>query len=446
MPLRTTLAPLLLVSIALGLLLGTAAADDWPEWMGRGRTGHWRETGIIDRFPAEGPRIVWRQKISGGYSGPAVAAGKVYLTDFQTPADVSALSAPQSRPKIAGKERVICLDAASGDELWQHAYDCTYEIAYPAGPRCTPTVVDGKVYSLGSQGHLFCLDAAKGKVIWSKEFSRDFKSKTPIWGFCGHPLVDGNKLFCMVGGAKGIVYAFDKDTGRELWHAIDAPDPGYSAPVIIEAGGTRQLVVWEPKAVHGLDPETGRIHWSAPLEPLYGMSIMIPRRHGDHLFIGGMGQSLTLKLAADKPAVEEVWRGTTTSGVGPVNMTPFLENDLIFGVDQPGALRAVDLHSGKRLWETYEPLTGQVKSNRIDSGTAFLVKNGERFFIASETGELIIARLDRAGYHEASRWKLLEPTHPCFGRTVLWSHPAFANKCVFWRNNKEIVCASLAAQ
>lgn len=441
---RMSFASLVVVALASAL-----HADDWPQWLGPKRDSVWRETGIVEKFPSGGPKVLWRVKVAGGYAGPAVAEGRVYVADFLTDADTASVSAPNSKPDIDGKERVLCFDAKTGKPLWSHAYPCHYSISYPAGPRCTPTVQQGKVYALGAEGNLFCLDAAKGTVLWSKDFKADFKAKTPMWGFCGHPLVDGQKLICLVGGEEGVVYAFDKDTGKEIWHALEASGPGYAPPTIIEAGGARQLLIWHPESLNSLDPESGKLYWSVPLVPDYGMSIMSPRQLGDLLFAGGIGgKSVLLKLAADRPAATEVWRGSIKSGASPVNSTPFLEEGFMYAVDQPGTLLGVDLATGERVWETFKPVSEEENPRKINSGTAFLVKNGSRFFLASETGHLIIARLSPQGYEEISRWKMLEPTGRTFGpdRDVLWSHPAFANKCVFARNDKELICVSLAAE
>lgn len=439
---------MLLAGLFIALACPASRADDWPQWMGPKRDSVWRETGLVEKFPDGGPKILWRINIAGGYAGPAVAEGRVYVTDYQTDADTRKVSSPMTRPQIDGKERVLCLDAKSGKEIWKHDYPCKYSISYPAGPRCTPTVHQGKVYTLGSEGNLFCLDAVKGTVLWSKDFKADFQAKTPVWGFCGHPLVDGQKLICLVGGKDGVVYAFDKDSGKVLWHALDAADPGYSPPTLIEAGGARQLLIWHPQSLNSLNPETGELYWSVPLVPQFGMSIMAPRQLGDSLFAGGIGGvSVLLKLAADKPAVTEVWRGSMKTGASPVNATPFLEDGFMYAVDQPGALLGVRLDTGEHVWETFKPVSDKPDTRRVNSGTAFLVKNGDRFFLFSETGHLIIARLSPAGYDEISRTKLLEPTATAFNdRDVVWSHPAFANKCVFARNDKELVCASLAAE
>jgi hypothetical protein len=253
--------------------------------------------------------------------------------------------------------------------------------------------------------------------------------------------------------------AFDKDTGAEKWKALSARDIGYAPPTLIHAGGVDQLVIWHSQAINGLDPLTGKTHWSVGLEPLFGMSIMGPRQHGDRLFAAGIGgAAVVLKLDRDKPKVEVVWqevadkdlgRKPKARGVYPVNMTPFIDNGTIYGVDQPGMLRAVELETGKKLWSTFKPVTGREEPEDYKgagSGTAFVVKNGDRYFLFAETGELVIAQLSPKGYEELSRAKLLDPTGAAFGRKILWSHPAFAHKCVFVRNDKELACYSLAAE
>ena len=152
------------------------SAADWPQWMGPNRDGVWPETGILEKFPEGGPKVLWRTARSpAGYSGPAVADGKVYVTDrvlakgAMNPADPF-----DSKTEVKSTERVLCLDAKTGKEIWKHEYDCPYQISYPAGPRCTPTVHGGKVYALGAMGDLFCLDAKTGKPIWSKNFPKDY--------------------------------------------------------------------------------------------------------------------------------------------------------------------------------------------------------------------------------------------------------------------------------
>src|SRR5262249_12478839 len=150
---------------------------------------------------------------------------------------VSNPSDPFARGQVPGRERVLCLNEADGKTIWQYDYDCPYTVSYPAGPRATPVVSGGKVYTLGAEGHLFCLEAKTGRVLWSHLFTKDYNIPTPLWGFAGHPLLDGNKLICLVGGAGSVAVAFNKDSGQELWRALTAKEPGYAPPVIIDAGG-----------------------------------------------------------------------------------------------------------------------------------------------------------------------------------------------------------------
>ncbi len=434
-----------LASLVVGAsLLGTVQADDWPQWLGPKRDSVWRETGIVEVFPENKLPVKWRVPIAGGYSGPAVAGGKVFVTDF-VKASGEAFNNPGQRAELKGQERVLCFDAATGKELWKHEYDCPYSISYPAGPRATPTVADGKVYVLGAEGNLLCLNADTGKVIWSKELKKEYKTSTQIWGFCAHPLVDGNRLICVVGGEGSTAVAFDKDNGNELWRSIDARLAGYCPPTIIEAGGARQLLIWDADKLNSLNPETGKKLWSFDLAPQYDMSITAPRQSGDLLFASGIGNvGACLKLTKDKPGAELLWKETARNGVPCANSTPILENGMIYGVDcQQGPLRGVKLETGERVWETYVPTTGNT-GQRASHGTAFLVKHQDRFFLFSETGDLILAKLSPIGYEELSRFHVLEPTQECFGRAVIWSHPAFANKCCFARNDKELVCVSLA--
>src|SRR5205807_4919441 len=137
-----------------------------------------------------------------------------------------------SKNAVSGKERVLCLNEADGRVIWQRSYDSTYEVSYAAGPRATPVVSGDKVYTLGTMGHLFCFNVSTGKVLWSKNFIEDYGARVPSWGFAAHPLIDGDKLICLVGGKDGLVAAFNKDTGKELWWALKTSETGYCPPMI----------------------------------------------------------------------------------------------------------------------------------------------------------------------------------------------------------------------
>jgi outer membrane protein assembly factor BamB len=429
---------LLLIMIAAS----TVRADDWPQWMGPKRDNVWREKGILDTFPKGGPKVLWRAKVANGFSGPAVADGLVFITDFVSKADITADNF--DREKYMGNERVLCLDAKTGDVKWKHEYPVTYTVSYPNGPRCTPNYEAGKVYTLGAEGNLFCFDAANGKILWSRDFKKDYSAgKSPLWGFAAHPLIDGNRLICLVGGEGSLVVAFDKTNGKEIWKALTPGEDGigYSPPTIAEAAGVKQLLIWHPESINSLNPETGKVYWSVKVETKNGTSIMAPRVLDNQIFLGAwMRKGQMLKLDDKKPGATTLWKGNARNSVYPVNNTPFLENGHIYGVDTEGELRCVDMKDGERKWETYAPVAG----DKIQSATAHLVKHENRFFIFGETGILVIAKLTPEKYEEVSRWQMLTPTSKAFGRDVVWSHPAFANQCVYARNDRELVCASLA--
>lgn len=419
-------------------------ADDWPQWLGPQRDGVWHETKIVDRLPAE-PHVLWRKQVHGGYSGPAVAQGRVVLTDYKRRAG-TLTNDPGKRTELQGDERVLCFDAVTGEELWSYSYDCPYSISYPCGPRCTPTIAGDRVYTLGAQGHLICLELKTGTVVWKKHLPTEYRGNVPLWGYSGHPLVDGDRLYTLAGGPGSLLVALHKETGKEIWRALDGEEIGYCPPSIIEAGGVRQLLMWTPATLNSLHPETGAVYWSQPLVPNYQMSIMAPRKAGDWLFASAIGSvGAAYKLDPSKPAATVAWTGTPKTAIYCANSTPIIDQGIIYGSDcQTGQFRAVKLETGDRLWETFQPTTGG--DRRASHGTAFLVKHEDRYFLMSETGDLIIAHLSAEKYEEQSRVKLLKPTGECFGRDVVWSHPAFALRCVFARNDEEIVCVSLAKE
>ena len=238
--------------------------------------------------------------------------------------------------------------------------------------------------------------------------------------------------------------AFDKRTGQEMWRSLSVAEAGYCPPVMIEHAGVRQLLIWHTEALNGLDPDSGKVYWSVPLQPGYGMSVTPPRKLGDLLYASGIGNAAVLvKLGASPPSAEVVWRGVAQQALYSCNAPPFLIDDMLYGSDcQLGSLIGARLSDGQRLWETFEPTCGGTR--RASHGTAFLVRHEDRFFLFSETGDLILAQLSPQGYQELGRFHVLDPTNECFGRAVVWSHPAFADRSLFARNDKELVCVNLA--
>lgn len=434
---------LLLLTAAVVLTCGPISAADWPQWLGPGQSGEWQETGLVERIPEGGLPVRWRVPVGLGYAGPAVAGGRVYLFDYDKSSG-EIVNNPGGRTALTGSERLHCLSTSDGSLLWKHEYDAPYNVSYASGPRATPTVDDDRVYILGAEGRLTCLAVRDGAVQWVKDLQAEYGVESPLWGFAAAPVVDGARLYVMVGGEGHGVVALDKLTGAELWRSLSDKDAGYAAPTVVTAGGVRQLIVWLPSQIHGLDPDTGKPYWSIDLKPDYGMSIMLPRHSGQYLFASGIGNvGALLKLASDQPAAEVLWRGKGNNAVYCANSTPLIEDGVLYGCDcRSGALTAVRLDTGDRLWETLAPTAGE--GRKAGHGTAFLVRQADRYWLFSETGDLILARLSPQQYEELGRCHLLDPTNECFGRAVVWSHPAFAERCVFARNDRELVCVSAA--
>ncbi len=375
--------------IAVVLVIVQAGADEWPGWMGPNRDNVWRESGVLEKFPAGGPKVLWRSDVAGGYAGPAVVGANVFVTDFVSAADVKVDNF--NRKEFNGTERVLCLDEATGKIKWKHEYPVNYDISYPAGPRCTPNVDGDHVYTLGAVGHLICFEIATGKIVWQKDLMKEYKTKAPLWGYAAHPLIDGDKLITLAGGEGSHAVAFDKKTGAEKWKTVTSKEQGYAPPTIIECAGVRQLILACPDQVTSVDPETGKQYWTTPYTATNGSIIMSPLMYKGHLFVAGYSnRNLLLKLDESKPGAQVVFKDKNKLAMSPVNVQPFNDDGTLYGCDQGGDLMAVDFLTGKRLWTSTEPFS---KNKSAGSETIFLVRNGKTFWGFNELGELLTCKL-----------------------------------------------------
>lgn len=440
-------------------------AEDWSQWLGNQRDGVWRETGILDKFPPGGPNTLWKASLGGGYAGPAVWQGKVYVTDRLLDKGSKDPENLFQRASSKGAERVRCLDAETGKLIWEHEYPCQYSISYPCGPRCTPVVIDGQVFTLGAMGNLVALDALNGKVLWQVDFVKDWGASVPVWGFAAHPLVFGDSLICLVGGKEkgSLVIAFDRKTGKPAWKNLQLESPqneiGYCPPTLIEVAGRKHLIVWHPEAVECLDPGTGEKRWSVPFRLKANLSVPTPRLSANKLLVSSFyNGSMLLDLGADGTSAKVLWKGAgrgerpaQTDGLHSIMSTPWIDGNEIYGVCSYGELRGLDLATGKRLWSDLRA-TGEMAKPSAEPverwANAFIVPHEKRYFLFNEKGDLIIANLSRAGYLEVDRAHVLDPTgSAAMGgppRKIVWSHPAFAMRSMFVRNDKELVRISLA--
>ncbi|NNJ25089.1 PQQ-binding-like beta-propeller repeat protein [Alienimonas chondri] len=451
---------------AIVLCLASAAvasADDWPQWLGPQRDGVYRETGVTTDFSKTPPKELWRVKIGGGYAGPAVAGGRVFVADWVID-DPDAFPDNQfSNPDLSGKERVLCLDAKTGDAVWEYAPQVTYRIQYPAGPRVTPTVEiepgglggpGGRVYFLGAMGDLVCLDARTGAKVWGYNVVEKFGSTVPIWGFASHPLIDGENLYVIAGPTDGALLCVNKTSGELKWKACRAEDEvGYAPPALYEVNGKEFLAAWTAESLNAVDPATGEVHWSVGLAPQYNMSIAHPVlvEDGDDRLLFCMAedssQCAMVKLAVDPTDEPQIlWRGDARTGMNGVMNTPVVapgmgENGAIFSPDKSGVYIVADMRSGDRLAQDREFF-----DSRMNWGTIFTtpIRDTNAAYFAVETGELQSGTLSPEGATISGSKTLLKPTQIAGGRRVVWVQPAYAMKSVFWRNDNELVRADLS--
>ena len=423
----------LLALSAMAVIATPGWGDDWPQWRGPTRDGEWRETGIVAKFAAAKLPTKWRAAIGPGYSGPTVAQGRVYVSDRLT--------------KPEEVERVHCFDEQTGKPLWSHQYLCRYgRVGYQAGPRASITIVEGRAYALGATGWLHCYEAADGKLLWEKDLEKMYDIQMPIWGIAGAPFIVDDLVILHLGGKNACIVALNRETGDEVWKSL-ADRAQYTTPILVRQMEKPVLVCWTGDSVAGLDPATGKPYWREEFKPRnMPIGVATPVAQQDEIYFTSFYDgSLLLRLRPDEMAVETVWKiagrsEQDTDALHSIISTPVFDGKFIYGVDSYGELRCLNAADGKRLWKN---LTATPNTRW---STIHFVKNGNRYFLFNERGELLIGKLTPQGFEELSRASLLAPTTDQLPQRqgVCWSHPAFANKCVFARNDKELVCASLA--
>jgi outer membrane protein assembly factor BamB len=423
--LKTLLAVVLIVRT---LLLLALRAEDWPQWRGPNRAGVWEEGGLLQKFPAGGLEVRWKMPVGWGWASPVVAKGRVYLADAE-------VKPPQP------KERLHCFDEATGKVLWTHTCDAAYpdwafDPAQESGPVATPVVHEGKVYTVGRLGQVFCLDAVTGVVIWQKDLGKEY---SVVWApGTPSPLIEGDLLILFTGAKRGAsVIAFNRDTGKEVWKALDE-GLTFSSPIVITSGGKRQLIVWTQESVTALDPAEGTVWWRERLITGSDYAVSTPVFYKDRLLVGGM----MFQMNPDKPGATVLWPDTKARErrIFSHTSTALLQGNLVFSAKSSGELICVEADTGRQVWET-------AKITDLKNGAAIhLTPNGDSVLLFTDRGELIRAHLTAKGCEEISRTALLTPTFPFGGRNVTWSPPAFANGHIFVRNGKELICASLAAK
>lgn len=432
------------VSLGVASVLFAAVAvhaEDWPQWRGEGRDGVWREDGVAKKLPARLPRK-WAVPVGAGYSGPTVAGGRVFLTDRLT--------------KPEEVERIHCFDEQTGEQVWSITYPAPYgRIGYQAGPRASVTVHDGLAYALGATGVLHVVEASSGKIRWKKDLADEFDVEMPIWGIAGAPLIYEDLVILHIGGKDACVVALNRGTGQPVWKAL-RDRAQYTAPMLARYAGKDVVIVWTGDSVAGIDARTGEVYWRYEWKPRnMPIGISTPVIEGDRVFFTSFYDgSLMLRLVEKngKPGIEKLWQiagrdERNTEALHSIISTPIFRGDYLFGCDSHGELRCLDAKTGERIWED---LTATPKARWSNLHFVDRVTDGklQETWLFNERGELLIGQLSPQGFTEISRGKLIEPTQEQLRQRggVCWSHPAFANRCVFIRNDQELVCASLGAE
>jgi formylglycine-generating enzyme required for sulfatase activity/outer membrane protein assembly factor BamB len=394
----------------------TPAGEDWPRWRGPRGDGTWQGPRLPTRWPDAGLRRLWRQPVGGGHSGVVVGSNRAYTLDYhKEPREI---------------ERVLCFDAGTGRSLWSFPYPVRYGgLSYGNGPRATPTIQGGHVYTLGALGQLHCLDAATGRLVWARHLVRQFGARVPVWGFAASPVVFENLLIVAAGARpNGCLLGLNRRTGREVWRSL--PDEaGYATPLLTTCHGRALLVCWTASNVCGLDPSTGRVLWTVPFEVTYGSALADPIcQEGIVLVSSYYAGAKAIRLGPDAGAAEVVWEDRRN--LRALMAAPLYRAGHVYLLDKRHGLTCCELRTGRKLWDDGNRMTPK---GRNPQATLVWAGTGAQALILNSQGELILARLSR-GYHEQSRTRILGPT---------WAHPAYAGGRVYARSDSELVCVAL---
>jgi outer membrane protein assembly factor BamB len=413
------------------LIHGTNFASDWPQWRGPNRDSVWTEKGILETFPPNGLVRKWRAVVGFGYSSPSVSKGMVYISDLVV-----------EKPTV--HERVLCFNARSGERIWLSQHDTSapewfYNPEQMRGPGSTPIIHNGRVYAISMFFMLECIDTRSGRVVWKHDLQAEYN--LPPSSLDASPLIDGDLLIAPIGGrpAAGVV-AFDLRDGHEAWKALSEAAT-WSSPIIISAGGTRQLIVWMRQSITSLNPTNGAIYWSEPTvsggSPGFS-AVSTPVMQGDRVLVSG----LMLQLDKTHPSAKVLWPDTPsgTRRILSDTSTPLLKDDFIYSPRSGGLFVCLDAATGREVWQT-----NAVTALRPGASVHF-TRNGSSVFMFTDQGDLVRAQLSPEGYKEVSRTHLIEPTSLLFSNKFAWSAPAYANRDIFVRNDRELLCYSLAGK
>lgn len=403
--------PRLLASALLLTATLTASALDWPQWRGPGRDDVSKETGLLKQWPEGGPKQLWVYKEAGlGYSGPAIAAGKLFTLGTRD-----------------GEEVLLALDAVAGKELWVAKIGKILENNWGNGPRGTPTVEGKFVYALSGQGSLVCANVADGKIVWTRTM-QELGGKVPGWGYTESVLVDGAQVVCTPGGKQGTMAAFDKATGKTLWQSAEWTDGAhYSSIIPAKINGEPQYVQLVEAAFAGVSPKDGKVLWRVPFP---GKTAVIPTPiiSGNFVYVTagyGVGCVLTEIKAGNQPV--EVYANKTMKNH---HGGALLLGEHVYGYSDGIGWLCQELKTGNQTWAERKAL-GKGAVSCAD-GMLYCVDEG--------SGDVVLAEASPKGWAEKSRFKLDPQTAIRAPQGRIWTHPVIANGKLYLRDQDLIHC------
>ncbi len=390
--LRSSAAAVLLFAL-LSAASAAAETTEWPRWRGPDGNGIAPEAQVNPKALAGQPKIAWKASLGTGFSSVAVSGSRVYAMG-----------------NTASTDTVFCFDADTGRIVWKHSYQCS-QGSYP-GPRATPTVHKGVVYTLSQEGHLFALDAATGKIRWQKHLANDLGIQPPGWNFAGSVVVSGDRLL-LNAGRSGL--ALDRTTGATIWESGSGPG-GYATPVLAQFAGRPSAVIFGERAAYGVDTADGTVRWSFDWATGSDVNAADPVVLGDRVFVAsGYSKGCAVyDVSGARPAV--VWQNNAFQ----THFSSFVAIEgYLYGIDgdarEPaaGVLRCLDARTGKAAWSS-------------PSGFGSLIATRGHLVVLNSTGTIIVAEATNAGYRELARCSL--------PRNQYWTPPALAGGKLFVRN------------
>ncbi len=390
-------------------------AVDWPQFLGPTRNGIYSGTELAKTWPKDGPPGLWDRKVGAGFSGPAVANGKVVLFH-----------------RLNNQETVECLEARSGKPDWTFAYPTSYrdDFGFDEGPRSTPAVANGKVYTYGAEGALTCIDLNTGKKLWGVDTKRTFFAKKGFFGIACSPLVEGQAVLLNVGGQDGSgIVAFGGESGKVLWKATD-DEASYSSPTVATIQGQRYLVTLTRSRLVLANPGTGKIEQEFPFCPPIRSSVTAatPLVIDDLIFLSASYDTGAVLLNLKKEGLQKVWAENDVLSNHYANSV--YHQGFLYGIHgrtdpgyEPPSLRCVALKTGKVQWQTTE------------CGAATVTLAGDELLLLTERGELIRAAASPIGFKAQARIQALP--------NQVRAYPALAGGLFFARSKDKLVCLDL---